>query len=253
MSTFRKVSKARQKNHRERSQPASRAHLGLLEKKKDYKQRSDQHHKRENTIKALRQRALNRNPHEFYFNMVRSKTVNGIHKSKEGPPTYTPEQLKLIESQDLNYVNYKRSLEQKKIDKLKSSLHLVDVSGRQQNQHIVYVDTKKEVREFDAAKYLKTDPSLIGRTYNRLTIDQLSTQSLPDKISDATLAESAAEKSKLYAQLCKRIERERQLGIIAQKMETKKHLLDKKSKKKQVKNETVDTPGVYRWAPKRKR
>jgi len=42
-----------------------------------------------------------------------------------------------------------------------------------------------------------------------------------------TVQAAAVERKKLYSQLCKRIEREKQLTIIAQKMETKKLLLVK--------------------------
>jgi U3 small nucleolar RNA-associated protein 11 len=253
MSAFRKISKSRQKNHKERSQPAAREHLGLLEKKKDYKQRADEHHKRQNTLKALRRKALNKNPDEFYFKMVRTKLEDGVHQTEDGIPAYTPEQLKLIQSQDIQYVNFKRSVELKKIERLKANLHLLDVPGKPKNQHVVFLDTKQQVREFDAAKYLQTDAALLDRTYNRPRLETLSVEHVKGNVSDAALAECAAEKSRLYAQLTKRIERERQLHIVTQKMETKKQLLDKKSKKKKVRDETVDSAAVFRWVSQRKR
>jgi len=252
-SAFRKISKSRQKNHQERSQPSERQHLGLLEKKKDYKSRADEHHKRQNTLKALRRKALARNPDEFYFKMVHTKLEDGVHKSADNVPVYTPDQLKLIQSQDIRYINFKRSVELKKIEKLKAGLQLLDVPGRQKNSHVVFVDTKTQVREFDAAKHLNTDPSLVGRVYNRPRLDTLSGQAVKGNTSDTAIAECTAEKARRYAQLSKRIEREKQLHIIAQKMETKKQLLDKTCKKKKVKEETVDSAAVYRWISHRKR
>ncbi len=38
---------------------------------------------------------------------------DGVHQSEAAAPEYTEEQLKLIHSQDLRYVNYKRSTELK--------------------------------------------------------------------------------------------------------------------------------------------
>jgi len=42
--------------------------------------------------------------------------------------------------------------------------------------------------EFDAAKHLNTHPSLLGRSYNRLTLDKLKTAALRDSADDTSLA-----------------------------------------------------------------
>ncbi|KAK2192494.1 hypothetical protein NP493_29g05003 [Ridgeia piscesae] len=54
-------------------QPQARAHLGLLPKKKDYQERAKQFHKKERTLKVLKRKALDKNPDEFYFKMVRTR------------------------------------------------------------------------------------------------------------------------------------------------------------------------------------
>ena len=38
---------------------------------------------------------------------------DGEHQSEDTTPQYTPEQLKLMSSQDVKYLNYKRSTEMK--------------------------------------------------------------------------------------------------------------------------------------------
>ncbi len=70
--------------HSERHQPAARAHLGLLEKHKDYSQRAQNYHEKEKRIAELKKKAANRNPDEFYFAMTSSGTkVRGEGKGGE--------------------------------------------------------------------------------------------------------------------------------------------------------------------------
>ena len=64
-------------------------------------------------------------------------------------------------------------MEQKKIEKLKASLHLLDSSDKPANTHTFFVDSEREKREFDVAKKLDTHPALLDRTYNRLRLSDL--------------------------------------------------------------------------------
>lgn len=66
---------APRREHRERSQPHARAKLGLLEKKKDYKQRAVAYHRKQDRLQALRLRAAFRNPDEFSHKMIKSQTT----------------------------------------------------------------------------------------------------------------------------------------------------------------------------------
>lgn len=68
-----------QRAHRERSQPRARQRLGLLEKKKDYKLRSDDYKKKQTVLKRLQHKAANRNPDEFYFKMINTQTKVNLH------------------------------------------------------------------------------------------------------------------------------------------------------------------------------
>ena len=76
MSSLRNA--AKRITHKERSQPFSRKKLGFLEKKKDYKLRATDYHKKEKIIKNLKQKAANRNEDEYYFKMANTKTKVNI-------------------------------------------------------------------------------------------------------------------------------------------------------------------------------
>jgi len=65
--------------YRERGQLKSRDHLGLLEKKRDYKRRAKDYHSKENVIKKLSEKARQRNPDEFYYKMVNATIKDGEH------------------------------------------------------------------------------------------------------------------------------------------------------------------------------
>jgi len=62
-----------QRIHKERSQPAHRRRLGILEKHKDYVERAKDYHNKEKHLHNLRRKASMRNPDEFYFGMIHSQ------------------------------------------------------------------------------------------------------------------------------------------------------------------------------------
>jgi Utp11 protein len=62
------------RNHKERSQLAHRAKLGLLEKHADYVKRARDYHSKQDRLTRLKQKAVERNKDEFYFSMSKEKT-----------------------------------------------------------------------------------------------------------------------------------------------------------------------------------
>ncbi|KAJ3162640.1 UTP11-like, U3 small nucleolar ribonucleoprotein [Geranomyces michiganensis] len=125
MSSLRNA--VQRRNHRERSQLASREHRGLLEKHKDYVLRARDYNRKQKALTTLKQKASFRNPDEFYFGMINAETKKGVHVVKRDEK-YDHEFLRLLKTQDAGYVNYQRSLNAKKIEKLKSGLHFLEES-----------------------------------------------------------------------------------------------------------------------------
>lgn len=253
MSSWKKAAKAGQRIHKERHQPESRASLGLLEKKKDYKLRADDTNKKNRTIKLLRKKALNKNPDEFYFHMINSVTDDGVHHEIEKDDEHTPEQLQLMQTQDLRYVTMKRTMEAKKIDTLKSQLHLLDAANQTRNTHLFFVDSKKEAQNLDVAERLDTHPALLGNRINRLRMKDLETKTI-DTLDKKSMKTMVKQKKKMYAELAKRIERERELSVVQHKLEMKRHLTAPgAATPRKVKNATKKSGPIYKWKFERKR
>ncbi|XP_028837087.1 putative U3 small nucleolar RNA-associated protein 11 [Denticeps clupeoides] len=252
MSSFRKALKSRQRDHKERSQLGFRKHLGLLEKKKDYKLRADDYHKKQNTLAALRRNALDKNPNEFYFKMVNSQLKDGVHVEKPKEEVMTEEQKKLMRTQDINYVEMKRVSEAKKIERLKGELHLLDALGKQRNKHTFFVDTKKNVKEFDLAKHLNIVPELVDRVYNRPTVETLEKKSIQGVVDPQSVMKLAKQRKLQYETLSQRIDREKKMYVISQKIQMRKDLQDK-TRKVKVKKETPGAAAIYKFDAKRKR
>uniref|UniRef100_A0A453FRM6 U3 small nucleolar RNA-associated protein 11 n=1 Tax=Aegilops tauschii subsp. strangulata TaxID=200361 RepID=A0A453FRM6_AEGTS len=91
--------------HKERAQPESRKKYGLLEKHKDHILRARAYQRKEDFIRNLKEKASFKNPDEFYFKMINSKTVDGIHRPKpEANNKYTEEERMLLKHKDMGYI-----------------------------------------------------------------------------------------------------------------------------------------------------
>lgn len=301
MSSLRNAAKS-QKTHRERRQPELRSSLGLLEKKKDYKLRAKDYNEKRKTLKKLRKKALDRNPDEFYFHMLNSRTEDGVHKEMqqrrikkktrknrrrdpedcdvfdEGE-ALTPEQAKLMQSQDLRYIVYKRTLEKNKIHRLVESAPLLLLQqavaaapegtgvadgpmlegpdgDRPRRTHTFFVDTEEELKRFDPAAALDTHPALLDRVHNRPRKADLKSGRLLEALKSPVDAKAMEKgRRKVCKELLQRVERERHLGVIQEKMEAKMSLANKKKLKpiSVIKEETKTSAPVFKWANERKR
>ncbi|KAL7338876.1 Utp11 protein-domain-containing protein, partial [Rhodotorula toruloides] len=97
---------------RERSQPANRSKLGLLEKHKDYVQRARDFHSKEDRIQRLREKASLRNKDEFYFGMIKSSTKKGVHVQSRGNEPLPTDLVTALKTQDATYIRMQATMEQ---------------------------------------------------------------------------------------------------------------------------------------------
>ncbi|XP_073067196.1 probable U3 small nucleolar RNA-associated protein 11 [Primulina eburnea] len=129
------------KAHKERAQLHLRRKFGLLEKHKDYVIRARAYHQKEQTLLKLKEKAALRNPDEFYFKMIKTKTVGGVHKPESQANKYTNEELMLMKTQDMGYILQKLQTEKK----LNGMLHSLD--NQLSSKHVYYADNREEARE----------------------------------------------------------------------------------------------------------
>uniref|UniRef100_A0A182S705 U3 small nucleolar RNA-associated protein 11 n=1 Tax=Anopheles maculatus TaxID=74869 RepID=A0A182S705_9DIPT len=253
MSSWKKAAKSNQKVHRERAQPSARQHLGLLEKKKDYKQRARDRNEKEATLKLLRKRALNKNPDEFYHHMINSKIEQGEHHELEQGDDFTKDQIKLMQTQDLKYVTMKRTMESNKIRRLQGQLHMTDVVNETPNNHIFFVEDEQEANEFDLAKRLDTHPQLIGRRSNRPRLSDLEKLQLASVSAD-DIERINRERGQSYGELMRRIDREKELTVVQKTLEIKRALKQRRAlKPKLVAKGTPHQAPQFKFKFERKR
>lgn len=77
--------------------------------------------------------------------MVNATVKEGEHHTIMKGGKEAQKRRKIEENQDIALVGLKRMVEQKKVDKIQSNLHLMDFP--KQNQHIFFVSDPKEVNK----------------------------------------------------------------------------------------------------------
>lgn len=169
--------------------------------------------------------------------MINSKIDKGKHHERETEKEDTYEQIQLMRTQDLKYINFKRTQETKKIERLQAQLHLSSIDHQVKNKHIYF-------------------PKNCEKS-NRKTGDQdlefLGNVELPDVDVEA-LKEVSKKRKHVYVELAKRVKRENELSVIQQKMQIKKHLENKNTlKPTRVRKGSKDSAPVYKWKYERKR
>lgn len=241
------VHNVQKKQHKERGQISSRARFGLLEKKKDYKLRSDNFHKNQAKLKLLKEKAKTHNEDEYYHAMKnRNTTEDGILiQKRQFSESLSNDEVLLMKGQDLNYLNMISSKEGKKIEKSMNNMNLFGSNGK----HTVFVDDKKDFDDFQADEYFQTSKELLGRRENRLKIDQLVGEDMHIGQDTEALEESLAYKKKEFDLLKQRIEREKKLVNVKNKLQLQKELMKPGPKKKIVKDGQV----TFKWKNQRKR
>ncbi|KAH0565808.1 hypothetical protein GP486_000800 [Trichoglossum hirsutum] len=167
MSSMRNAIQRR--NHRERAQPLERQKWGILEKHKDYSLRARDYNAKQARLKVLREKAAERNPDEFYFGMMSSKTSRGGQiVADRGNKALSLDVVRLLKTQDTGYLRTMAQIEGRKKRRLQETFVMGEVGGnpsselsgkdnRKEGKHLVFVESKEEQKAFDAQEHFRTD------------------------------------------------------------------------------------------------
>jgi U3 small nucleolar RNA-associated protein 11 len=200
-------------------------------------------------MKALKNKAADRNPDEFYYKMNNTEVKGGIHKDIDNGSLDT-ETVKLLKTQDLGYLVHKAAKDTRKIEKLRNNLHMI--GDEKPKSHQIFVDTTDELEEFDLEKHFDTAPELVDRTYNRPrkeTLEKGIYVGSTDEgahITRKRVRKALEEKEKSYDELNKRIKRSEKLQKTAQCLLLQRNLMGKGSKKK-LANAEQGKAAVFKW------
>ncbi|KAI5781815.1 small-subunit processome [Geopyxis carbonaria] len=237
------------RNHKERSQPAERARWGLLEKRKDYKLRSQDYKRKKKATAELRAVARDRNPDEYRPTMTRSRTTDGGIKVSTRPEStvLSNEQTLLLKTQDAGYLRTQAVMERRKIEALEEKLAFV--GGEKKGGHTVFVNTVDEAKTLKPEEYFDTHPEMLGRQWNRMRTSQLAAGAgIGKKEGEEADVEAkdkkkmAKEREKSYRELEARMKREEDLRKVERELELQRQRMGK-----------GNTTTKNKWAKVRKR
>ncbi|KAL2314758.1 hypothetical protein POMI540_1766 [Schizosaccharomyces pombe] len=238
------------KNHRERAQPFERRKWGLLEKRKDYAQRAQDYKTKQKKLKRLREKALERNPDEFYHEMTHKKTKNGVPLEQREDSTIDMDTIKILKTQDIGWIRHHRNVERAKIDHLEQQMHTVGAhrNKNEPRKHTIFVDNVKEAKSFNPAEFFQTTDDLVGRTENRVKKDQIENNELTNQPFSGKLHSKLKEKA--ATELLLRQKRDKKLAAAEERVELDRLLQGKGGRQKK---KVVNGKPVYKWRNERKR
>ncbi|RNF06823.1 U3 snoRNA-associated protein UTP11 [Trypanosoma rangeli] len=175
--------------HKERSQPASRKHLGQLEKHKDHAVRSRRRKAKMQRLLQLKRAAAQRNPDEFHIGMTKAVLDIASGKMKQrtvlekGNRQKTQKVLQQ-NTRNIQYLQYKAQSDLHRAKELlKEDASIAITSAPPQNKHIVFVESDEEFRRFNPVKYFDATPEMLKQhPAVRGTISILQNTVLPEEV-----------------------------------------------------------------------
>ena len=249
---------------KERLQPEERRHLGHLEKHRDYVSRAKIHHMKEDKVKKLERQVAERNPDEFFFEMIHSSVDvrTGKHMTSSDTKRSSSEQVALNKD-DILYLEYRRNMLRSEMQKLREKqLRFIPTVGTragedgvgeetsQQQPHSERTTIKKKVERAKkhAEGVCRHTTFVYASDEEFYTPNRLPTVVETKTIPEVPKTEEDTQNKKALHNLEKLYKRIEQVLRVLQ-LQTN---LIKKGKRKRIRTREGETP-VYRWQTARRR
>lgn len=246
------------KEKRERGQLSSRKHLGLLEKKKDYRLRATDFHKKREEIRALQTLSATRNEDEYYQEMTNLE-VNDQGEAIKKKKQLDSKTIKHHKDVDLKYLEGKLQQINNEMKKLQGQLASLEESDLVSREHVVFVDDEEEQDNWDACEYFDTVPEMLHRAHNRLTKDQLSRGDVfvSGQVDRPALQRAELERAKAYQLALERKRLQLKMQKAQHRLQQQRNTMSggryQKIVKKDIFGDEIKSKTVYKWAPERKK
>lgn len=186
----------------------------------DYSLRAKDYNEKKARLKILRQKAAERNPDEFNYGMLSSKSKKGRKLADRGNPQLSNEAVKLLKTQDSGYLQTIIQRTRRAIAKLEQEIVLkkdrsVDTLGGRENgrtnKRVLFAEDKEEQE-----RYQDRRPNISGAT----------SELRPRLAADGSIDEDGSEPEPAVTKSCRVMEKEASARRAEQ-------LLRKKHKKEQ--------------------
>ena len=247
----------KQRDKKERGQLTTRRHLGLLEKKKDYKMRASDFRRKRDHIRELQKKAELRNPDEFHHEMEQKVVDSHGHVVSTQQSNRLTSQMKKDKEVDTAFLQQKIQIKRREITQSRANLAALDQLDHTQRQHVIYVEDDDEVDNWNAAEHFNTLPQLVSRAHNRLTKEQLESDIILNKSTPGMLHRADQAKLEQYTKVREEEKVLRDMQRVHDDTVLKRHLMTggrvKKLVKKDIFGDEIKAKTRYKWKSERKR
>ncbi|KAK9449313.1 small-subunit processome [Limtongia smithiae] len=262
------------KQHRERAQPKNRSKWGLLEKHKDYVLRARDYHSKEGRLRALRSKARERNPDEFYHGMKSSLAGRPrVAAESENAATMSQDHLRLLKTQDAGYVVTALAHERAQVAALRNKLAFSSLAAEATGEDADNSDEDDDDEYASDYDYSDEEQTMSSTKLGSRSSKKKTSSSAPahtrfvDSLSEARAAAASqsssssttpalnAKRPKAHARMLRELqdrrERAKKLGEVLDEVQLQRALMAGGSPRK--KTVTADGRVVWKWKPQRKR